>query len=81
MQRIKKIVDKYSYSTENVSAKTGEKVYDSIKNFGIAIAKSKLEKMGVSWSTVSSSPAAITPSPPQGNSSTGSESPKKEQKK
>jgi hypothetical protein len=32
-----------------VSAKTGTKVYDSIKNFGIDIAKEKMEKLGHSW--------------------------------
>jgi hypothetical protein len=44
-----------------VSAKSGEKVYDSIKDFGIAIAKAKLEKMGVPWSTVNNGPS-YTPS-------------------
>lgn len=44
-----KLVEKYGYSTTEVSAKTGDKVYDSIKDFGIAIAKSKMEKMGMSW--------------------------------
>ena len=48
-QRIKKLVEKYSYLSEEVSAKTGTKVYDSIKNFGIDIAKEKMEKSGINW--------------------------------
>lgn len=59
---MKKITEKYGYITENVSAKTGEKVYDAIKDFGIVIAKAKMEKMGVSWSSSSPQPA-FTPSP------------------
>jgi len=39
MQRINKLAEKYGYINEEVSAKTGLKVYDSIKKFGIDIAK------------------------------------------
>ena len=38
-----------------MSAKTGEKVYDTIKNFGMKIVKSKMEGKGMAWSTPSSS--------------------------
>jgi hypothetical protein len=41
---------------EEVSAKTGEKVFDSIKDFGVSIARAKMEKLGL----ISPSP---TPSP------------------
>lgn len=40
-----------------MSAKTGDKVYDTIKEFGISLAKTKMEKMGISWfSTGTSAP-------------------------
>jgi hypothetical protein len=48
-ERIKNLADKNGYITEEVSAKTGDKVYDSIKNFGIAIARAKMEKNGINW--------------------------------
>ena len=76
MQRIKKISEKYNYLTENVSAKTGERVQEAIKDFGIAIAKAKMEKMGVSWSTASSTPS-ISPPPVISNSNNNSVSPQK----
>jgi len=47
--RIKKMAEKHGYTNEEVSAKTGEKVYDSIKDFGIAIARAKMEKNGINW--------------------------------
>jgi hypothetical protein len=59
-----------------VSAKTGEKVHEAIKDFGIAIAKAKMEKMGVSWSTASSTPS-ISPPPVVSNSSNSSVSSQK----
>lgn len=68
MQRIKKMAEKNGYITEEVSAKTGEKVDDSIKKFGIAIAKAKMEKMGISWSSSGSfnpSSQSTTPSSSQ----------------
>jgi hypothetical protein len=48
-ERIKKMAEKNGYITEEVSAKTGEKVYDSIKNFGMGIARAKMEKSGFNW--------------------------------
>lgn len=50
------MAEKYGYISEEVSAKTGNKVYDSIKNFGIDIAKEKMEKLGISWFNTSNSP-------------------------
>jgi hypothetical protein len=61
-----------------VSAKTGEKVYDAIKDFGITIAKAKLEKMGMSWSSGAPQPA-LTPAPITSTNSSAAE--KKEQPK
>lgn len=63
-------MEKYGYSSTEVSAKTGDKVYDSIKDFGIAIAKAKMEKLGMSWfgsgvsNTTSSVPNQSTTSEP-----------------
>lgn len=53
MKKVKKIAEKYGFRTEEVSAKTGERVEDSIKTFGMEVAKAKLEKMGVPWSSPS----------------------------
>lgn len=51
------MAEKNGYITEEVSAKTGEKVYDSIKNFGMGIARAKMEKSGFNWYANSSSTA------------------------
>lgn len=64
IKRIKKMAEKNGYITEEVSAKTGEKVDESIKKFGIAIAKAKMEKMGISWSSSGSfNPSSQTTTP------------------
>jgi GTPase SAR1 family protein len=71
MKRIKNIAEKYNYISEEVSAKTGEKVFDSIKNFGIAIAKAKMEKSGILWNTstnTGNSGGNPVPSPARNNS-------------
>jgi len=79
-ERIRKMAEKNGYITEEVSAKTGEKVYDSIKNFGMGIARAKMEKSGFNWyanspsttssltnnsSNVAQSAVSQEPSPPK----------------
>ena len=65
-ERITKMADKHGYIVEEVSAKTGDKVYDSIKNFGIGIARAKMEKNGMNW--FANSPP-LTPTLTNSNSS------------
>lgn len=65
------MADKLGYITEEVSAKTGDKVFDSIKNFGITIARAKMEKNGVSW--FANSPQVAPGSSSNNNSSYSSQ--------
>ena len=59
-----------------MSAKTGDNVYETIKTFGMEIAKNKMEKQGINW--FASSPGDVTRS---GSSQPSlSESPPKEKK-
>jgi hypothetical protein len=51
---------------EEVSAKTGEKVFDSIKDFGVGIARAKMEKLGLI--SPSSTPPAPSSQPAGGQS-------------
>ena len=79
MQRISKFTEKYGFNTVEVSAKNWDKVYESIKDFGIGIAKAKMEKMGISWfvtggsSNLSSSQPISSSSPPKTESQKASE--------
>lgn len=54
------MAEKNGYTTEEVSAKTGDKVYDSIKNFGMSIARAKMQKSGLNWYANSSMSATIS---------------------
>ena len=59
-----------NFKTEDVSAKTAEKVFESIRDFGVAVAKEKLEKStGTLGSTNSSSNTSI-PSTSQNSNTT-----------
>ena len=45
------MAEKYGFATEEVSAKTGEKVFECIRDLGVGIAKTKMEKSGLTWYT------------------------------
>jgi len=66
------MAEKHGYTTEEVSAKTGEKAYDSIKDFGIAITRAKMEKNGINWFANSPSNAPTANS----NNSVSNQSPR-----
>jgi len=54
------MAEKNGYITEEVSAKTGDKVHDTIKNFGMNIARAKMEKSGLNWFANSTAPTTFS---------------------
>jgi hypothetical protein len=59
IQRINKLVEQHGFIHIEVSAKTGDKVYESIRDFGIGIAKTKMERLGISWFQTGNSPNTL----------------------
>ncbi len=57
------MAEKNGYLTEEVSAKSGDKVHDAIKNFGISIARAKMEKSGLYWFANSTAPTSFSSTP------------------
>lgn len=56
MQKIKSFLEKHKYTTEVVSAKMNDKVFESIKDFGLKIIeKRERESQKTDKSTLSSS--------------------------